>query len=398
MANEEFYTTLIALVLLVIVAVIAVRSCSSGMSHFGSFGDVYTLTLKTNKSYAGINSLVSEITKMQATNILYVVKNGTAMSFVVRAATDKSLKDNEVVVTDSGYFTAKYNRTAKNALWNTDQPAATRASAFVSLFSIQSRPGPDTFAKRRIIPGIQYYYFVSKSPSIHLALLRDMLSEEYSKYQLFSISTSGENQNTAFLMYTDASLPENEVRIYYNTGNTLASKSFTDIDTKLVWNENTIDSFLEATGICPELKAARGCGFADKKASAPPSPDVCDEKVNHCYMLRAYSRPQNCATNSDNREKLKAVTDAYNRAVTSKGIIHRSNRKPVRFYGVHLQETGLAGESGIVASIDRSGMQITEEPVIGVSTAMKNNDFREIESHVVDYLHTRMSAGPQQYY
>ncbi len=394
MANEEFYTTLIALVLLVIVAVIVVRSCSSGMSHFGSFGDVYTITLKTNKSYAGINSLVSEITKMQATNILYVVKNDTVMSFVVRAATDKSLKDNDVVVTDSLGLSNKYNRTAKNAIWNTDQSAASRASAFVSLFSIKSRQNPETFANRlNLPPGTQLYYFVSKSPSIHLALLADSLSYEYVKYRL--------GKNTFFPVHTDASLPENEVRIYYNgTGNTLAFKSFTDIDTNLVWNENTIDSFLEATGICPELKAARGCKFMDMKASAPPSPDVCDEKANHCYMLRAYSNPGDCATNSNN-EELSAVTGAYNRAVKSKGITHRSNGKPVRFYGVHLRETGLEDSSRIYAAIDRSGMVI-DENIASVQTAMKKNDFKGIESHIVDYLTVggggRMSAGPQQYY
>jgi hypothetical protein len=397
MANEEFYTTLIALVLLVIVAVIAVRSCSGGMSNFGSFGDVYTITLTTNKSYTGINSLVSEITKIQTTNMLYVVNNGTAMSVVVRATTNKSLKDNDVVVSDSLGFSKKYtNRASKNAIWNTDQSASIRAPAFLTMFLIKSMKIPDSYAKRIISPKVQYYSFISKSPSIHLALLADRLSEEYSKYQLLSPS----GQKNEFHAYTDARLPENEVLISYGIGNTLASKRFSNIDTKRVWNGNTLDSFLVATGIFPELQEARGCGFADKKASAPPSPDVCDEKANHCYMLRAYSSPRDCATNS-NREELSAVTNAYNRALQSKGITHRSNKKPVRFYGVHLQETGLEDSSRIYAAIDRSDMVI-DENIASVQTAMRNNDFKGIESHIVNYLTLgggeRMSAGPQQYY
>lgn len=387
MANEEFYTTLIALVLLVIVAVIAVRSCSSGTSYFGSTLDTYAITLTTNKSYAGINSLVNELTNMQKTNILYVVKDNKTMLLQVKSLTNRRLKDNDVLVEDSMGFSRKYtNRGSKNAIWNTDQSASVRAPAFLTLFSIQSMKMPASYmngCSYTYTKGMMSYYIISKNPSLQLVSLVDRLNSESASYGF---------KNVTFSACLDKSLPENVVEINYgDSPKAVIKKKYNDVD----WNADMLGSFLDTTGIFPELKAeleaSRECKFS--KNVSPPTPDVCDEKTNHCYMLRAYSKGSQC---TPTEQHLNALTDAYNRAVSRAGVVHRTNKKPVRFYGVHLP----GSNDKIVSSIDRSSMQISEN-VVDVERAMQRNNFKQIESHVVDYLTIggggRMSAGPQEY-
>jgi hypothetical protein len=425
MANEEFYVTVLALVLL---GVILYAFASSRYSPFAVPYRTATLNIQTKTgTYKGVNDLIAEYAKNYASTALYREYGFDQASYAVSFKQIKNSKlssKDVMIVHPYGGPTNKYsNRETKNSLWNTDRPASSRLPEFIALLGLHPDPATTVFTPGVDTNASEYtLYIATKTYDRGVQQLVDLLNEKMKDRTILNPKKSQTPLPVRIYAVTVPSLSPADVVIYENDSITPIFKTDTratsnawqlnveptDITYSALFDGDEVYDASALTKVDPRVKVDSFNKLTDNllmkiqcpKSTPldkmyPPSATMCDEKVNHCYLLQAYaneSSVQNCLPVP---KRLEAITTAYNEAVSSANLIHPGTKKPVRFYNGGATQIRAGGSRGfygdrVFAAIDKSKVTISESNA-NVDKAMQNNDYKAIQQNVVKFLKLNMS-------
>jgi len=389
MANEEFYVTVLALVLILAILYAFASKCSSSFTVRHLVASI-KISTKTG-SYKGINDLIAEYEKVysnKGSNALYVERDegSYAVSFVQVKNSKLSSKD---VVVEYGPYTGanafKYkNRETKKSLWNTDRPASSRLPELVALLGLHPLSSDIIVFTPGVDKNPSHYalYIATSSDDRGVRQLVELVNADMAAQTRTNLTKSPNPLPIRFYAVVNPLLGQNEVVIYENDSVTPVFKS-NNRDTYDAWQlngeaRNMNDMFYaEDLNAIPEVEPKKKVDAFYKltklrvslqcpapvpvKSMYPPAESMCDEKVNHCYLLRSYEDNSSVGNCFLVPKRIDAVTKAYNEAVTSENLVHPVTKKPIRFYSGGMQSSaGVTDYQKVFATFDRSGVEISE--------------------------------------